>query len=81
MAPELLIWTTSTDLAQAVISARQAMGVRQVDLAARAGVGRKFLWQLEQGKATLRIDKVLRVLAVLELAPLIVPRQALGMLR
>lgn len=81
MAPELLVWITSTDLAQAVINARQAMGMRQVDLAARAGVGRKFLWQLEQGKTTLRVDKVLRVLGVLELAPLIVPRQALGMLR
>lgn len=80
MAMELLIWITPADLAQAVINARQAMGLRQVDLAARAGVGRKFLWQLEQGKATLRVDKVLRVLGVLELAPLIVPRQALAML-
>lgn len=80
MAMELLVWITPADLAQAVINARQAMGLRQVDLAARAGVGRKFLWQLEQGKATLRVDKVLRVLGVLELAPLIVPRQALAML-
>lgn len=80
MAPAFFAWTTAGDLAEAVITAREAMGMRQVDLAARAGVGRKFLWQLEQGKATVRSDKVLRVLEALELLPLIVPRQVLASL-
>lgn len=79
--PDYFVWTTSTELGQAVLVAREAMGLKQADLAARAGVGRKFLWQLEQGKATLRSDKVMRVLEELSLMPLIVPREMLGMLR
>lgn len=34
----------------------------QVELAAKAGVGLRFLRDLEQGKKTLRIDKVNQVL-------------------
>jgi y4mF family transcriptional regulator len=79
--PEYFVWTTSAELGQAVLVAREAMGLRQADLAARAGVGRKFLWQLEHGKASLRNDKVMRVLEELGLMPLIVPRELLGMLR
>ena len=79
--PEYFVWTTSAELGQAVLVAREAMGLKQADLAARAGVGRKFLWQLEGGKATLRNDKVMRVLEALSLMPLIVPREMLAMLR
>jgi y4mF family transcriptional regulator len=79
--PEYFVWTTSAELGQAVLVAREAMGLKQADLAARAGVGRKFLWQLERGKATLRSDKVMRVLEALSLMPLLVPREMLGMLR
>jgi transcriptional regulator with XRE-family HTH domain len=79
--PDYFVWTTSAELGQAVLVAREAMGLKQAELAARAGVGRKFLWQLESGKATLRNDKVMRVLEELSLMPLIVPRELLGMLR
>ena len=79
--PDFFIWTTSAELGQAVLVAREAMGLTQIELAARAGVGRKFLWQLERGKGTLRVDKVMRVLEELSLMPLIVPREALAVLR
>jgi len=79
--PDYFVWTTSIELGQAVLVAREAMGWKQAELAARAGVGRKFLWQLESGKPTLRNDKVMRVLEALSLMPLIVPREMLGMLR
>ena len=36
----------------------------QVDLAERAGVGLRFVRDLEQGKRTLRMDKVNDVLAL-----------------
>lgn len=39
-------------------------GLTQVDLAAKAGVGLRFVRELEQGKQTLRIDKVNQVLAL-----------------
>lgn len=57
---------------------RQAMGLTQVELGRRAGVGRKFVRQLEHGKPTLRTDKVLDVLRALELAPLVLPAAVLG---
>ena len=36
---------------------RKRFGLTQVDLAAKAGVGLRFVRELEQGKQTLRIDK------------------------
>ena len=36
----------------------------QVDLAEKSGVGLRFVRELEQGKETLRIDKINQVLAL-----------------
>jgi len=41
---------------------RKVHGLTQTDLAHKAGVGLRFIRDLEQGKATLRIDKVNQVL-------------------
>lgn len=41
---------------------RKIHGLTQVDLAQKAGVGLRFIRELEQGKATLRMDKVNQVL-------------------
>ena len=43
---------------------RRSMGLTQKDLADRAGVGLRFIRDLEQGKASLRLDKVNQVLAL-----------------
>lgn len=40
------------------------MGLTQKDLADRAGVGLRFVRDLEQGKTSLRLDKVNQVLAL-----------------
>jgi y4mF family transcriptional regulator len=52
------------DLVQLVKKRRQQLGLTQVDLAERAGVGLRFVRDLEQGKQTLRLDKVNQVLAL-----------------
>ena len=53
-------------LGQEVQRLRTAAGLSQVELALLAGVGRRFLGELERGaKGSLRIDKVDRVLRVL----------------
>lgn len=43
---------------------RKANGLTQVELARRSGVGLRFVRDLEQGKSTLRMDKVNEVLAL-----------------
>lgn len=43
---------------------RKAFGFTQEDLAIKAGVGLRFIRELEQGKTTLRMDKVNQVLAL-----------------
>ena len=43
---------------------RRALGLNQRDLADRAGVGLRFIRDIEQGKPTLRLDKVNQVLAL-----------------
>lgn len=41
---------------------RKKNGLTQVEFAKRAGVGLRFLRELEQGKATIRMDKLMQVL-------------------
>jgi len=51
-------------LVQFVKHRRKQLGMTQIDLAERAGVGLRFVRDLEQGKQTLRMDKVNQVLAL-----------------
>lgn len=44
---------------------RKAQGLRQAELAAAAGVGIRFIVDLEAGKPTLQLEKALHVLATL----------------
>jgi len=46
---------------------RKALGVTQIELARLAGCGPVFVYALETGKKTLRLDKLLDVLEVLGL--------------
>lgn len=50
------------ELSKFVKAKRKAVGLTQPELAAKAGVGLRFLRELEQGKTTLRLDKVNRIL-------------------
>lgn len=53
-----------TELSKYVKEKRKEFGLIQVDLALKSGVGLRFLRELEQGKETLRLDKVNQVLAL-----------------
>ena len=52
----------SNTLSSYVKKKRKQFGLTQVDLAAKSGVGLRFVRELEQGKETLRLDKVNQVL-------------------
>ena len=51
-------------LAEHIKQKRKKNGLSQVELALRAGVGLRFIRDMEQGKQTLRLDKVNDVLAL-----------------
>lgn len=65
-------------LAEFVKKKRNGASLTQPELAAKAGVGLRFLRELEQGKETLRLDKVNQVLKLFghELGPVEIKRNS-----
>lgn len=56
---------TTTDIGKLVRDTRKALGVSQHDLALTSGTGQRFISELENGKATCQLGKVLVVLQTL----------------
>jgi HTH-type transcriptional regulator / antitoxin HipB len=56
---------TPKQIGQIVRQARRAQGLRQDQLAGAAGVGLRFIVELEAGKPTTQLGKVLTVLSAL----------------
>lgn len=54
----------TTSLSAFVKQMRKEYGLTQVDLSEKSGVGLRFVRELEQGKETLRLDKVNQVLSL-----------------
>ncbi|MBK1669174.1 hypothetical protein CKO28_14145 [Rhodovibrio sodomensis] len=53
---------TAGDIGKLVRERRRELGMTQDEFAGLANVGRRFLVELEKGKPTLQIDRVLSVL-------------------
>lgn len=51
-------------LSQFVKDKRKEFGLTQEDLSYKAGVGLRFIREIEQGKASLQMDKVNQVLSL-----------------
>jgi y4mF family transcriptional regulator len=49
------------DIGKAIQDLRKKAGLDQIEFAKRAGVGLRFLRELEQGKTTVRLDKLNQV--------------------
>mgnify|MGYP005824588427 FL=1 len=56
---------TPEEIGDLIRKTRKAQGLRQPELAAASGVGLRFLVELERGKPTAQIGKVLDVLSAL----------------
>jgi len=54
---------TTTVITTTLKALRKENGMTQVDLALKSGVGLNFVRELEQGKSTVRLDKVSQVFA------------------
>ena len=63
----------STSLGLIVRRERKAQKLKQAELAAVSGVGIRFIVDLEAGKPTLQLEKVLRVVTTLGCAITITP--------
>jgi y4mF family transcriptional regulator len=66
----------NNNLSKYIKEMRKQCGLTQVDLADKSGVGLRFVREMEQGKQTLRLDKVNQVLALFgkEMGPVDAPR-------
>ena len=51
-------------MAEQIIRARKKAGLTQEEFAMRSGLGLRFVRELEQGKETVRMDKVNQALAM-----------------
>ncbi|MCG8696535.1 MAG: helix-turn-helix transcriptional regulator [Bacteroidales bacterium] len=66
----------SHDLSKFIKQKRKDLKLTQVELSEKAGVGIRFIRELEGGKSTLRIDKINQVLDLFgyELGPIVSDR-------
>lgn len=58
---------TPEELGKRIRAQRTALGLTQREVASYANVGERFVVELEAGKPTVQLGKVLRVLAILGL--------------
>lgn len=58
---------STTELGQLARERRQQMALTQLDVAGLSNTGNRFIVELEQGKPTLQLQKVLDVLSLLGL--------------
>ena len=66
---------TSAELGELVKDARRAQGLLQTDLAGLSGTGNRFVVDLERGKPTLQLQKVLDMLDLLGLEVRVGPKR------
>jgi len=56
------------EIGELIIFHRKRSGLSRIKLAAIAGVGKTAIFDIEQGKSTLRLDTLLKILRVLNIS-------------
>ena len=72
-APFFTLFTSAQALGDAIQARRTAAGLSQVAAAKHCRVGRRCFIEVENGKATARLDKVLAVMTGMGLLAIVVP--------
>ena len=67
---------TAADLGRIVQAQRSALGLRQIDLAGIGNTGNRLIVDIEKGKPTVQLQKVLDVLDLLGLEVVLRPKSA-----
>jgi DNA-binding XRE family transcriptional regulator len=75
--PQLVFLASPAELGRAVRAARLARRLTQEDVAERAKVSRKFVNQVEEGKAGAHLGKVLTLMMTVGLVGMVVPVEAM----
>ena len=70
-----VIIQTSADVGKLVRTLRREQGLLQLDLAGLCNTGIRFVGDLERGKPTLQLQKVLNMLDLLGLEVQVVPKR------
>ncbi|URI11917.1 helix-turn-helix transcriptional regulator [Aquincola tertiaricarbonis] len=69
-----IVVRTSEQLGEAVRARRKALGLTQLDIAGMGNTGNRFIVELEKGKPTLQLQKVLSMLDLLGLEVVVRPK-------
>lgn len=75
-APARVLIRSSADLGAAVRAQRKRLGLKQLDLAGLGNTGNRFIVELENGKPTVQLQKVLDVMDLLGLEVVVRPKVA-----
>ena len=67
---------TSAELGAVVRAQRKRLALRQLDIAGLGNTGNRFIVELEQGKPTLQLQKVLDMMDLLGLEVIVRPKAA-----
>ncbi len=67
---------TTSSIGELILSTRKGLGVSRKDLALTSGTGARFISDIEKGKETCEIGKVLRVLQTLGIRLTLTPPAA-----
>ncbi len=70
---------SSVDLGTVVREQRKRLALRQLDIAGLGNTGNRFIVDLESGKPTLQLQKVLDVMDLLGLEVVVRPKAARGL--
>ena len=63
-----------TPLAKIIKEKRKATGLTQQDLALKSGLGLRLIREIEQGKTSMRVDKVNQLLALFGMELIAAPK-------
>lgn len=71
-----VVLRTAAEIGQVVRAQRQSQGLRQIDLAGIGNTGNRLIVDIEKGKPTVQLQKVLDVLDLLGLEVVLRPKSA-----
>ena len=74
LVPQGAIVRSAADLGELVRRRRHTLALKQVDVAGLGGTGNRFVIELERGKPTVQLQKVLDVLNLLGLEVVVRPK-------